>query len=109
MRRRRTLGLRAVTQDLPKSCEEFHELIISANMEQRDWLTDFKDQCRRNLERTVEERMLYGFCYVYKPILDDVSWRSFNSTAEYRQWCRENLPVYLGYGEREHSPKKGVE
>ncbi|MEP6636537.1 MAG: hypothetical protein ABJB97_07405 [Acidobacteriota bacterium] len=43
--------------------------------------------------------MRYGFCYVYKPILDDAPWRSFDSTAAYRKWCRENLPEYLGYGE----------
>ena len=66
---------------------------------ERDSLTDFKDQCKRSLQRSVEERMLYGFNYVYKPVLDDADWRSFGSTAEYRQWCRENLPEYLGYGE----------
>lgn len=65
----------------------------------RDGLADFKEQCQRSLQRTVEERMRYGFNYVYKPVLDDADWRSFSSTAEYRQWCRENLPEYLGYGE----------
>src|SRR5436305_7603817 len=65
----------------------------------KDDLVDFREQCRRNLRRTVEERMRYGFNYVYKPVLDDAEWRSFNSTAEYRQWCRDNLPEYLGYGE----------
>ena len=39
------------------------------------------------------------FNYVYKPVLDDADWRSFNSMADYRQWCHENLPEYLGYGE----------
>ena len=67
-------------------------------MEPRDWLEDFKEQCRRSLSRTVAERMRYGFCCVYKPVLDDAPWRSFNSTSEYRQWCRDNLPEYLGYG-----------
>ena len=66
---------------------------------QRDSLTDFKEECERSLKRSVEDRMHYGFCYVYKPVLDDAPWRSFNSTAEYRIWCRENLPEYLGYGE----------
>jgi hypothetical protein len=66
---------------------------------ENDFLADFKDQCKRSLQRSVEERMLYGFNYVYKPVLDDTDWRSFDSTAEYRQWCRENLPEYLGYGE----------
>ena len=64
---------------------------------QRDWLADFKEQCERSLLRTVEERMRYGFNYVYKPVLDDAEWRSFNSMAEYRKWCRDNLPEYLGF------------
>ncbi|MCL2647588.1 MAG: hypothetical protein FWD61_11375 [Phycisphaerales bacterium] len=33
-----------------------------------------------------------------KPVLDDAKCRSFESTAEYRQWCEENLPDWLGYG-----------
>lgn len=63
-----------------------------------DWLEEFRLQCARNLARSVEERMRYGFCYVYKPVLDDAAWRSFASNAEYRQWCEDNLPIYLGYG-----------
>ena len=63
---------------------------------EQDELEDFRRQCERNLQRTVEERMRYGFCYVYKPVLDDAPWRS---TAAYRKWCRDNLPKYLGYGE----------
>jgi hypothetical protein len=66
---------------------------------ERDGLEDFRQQCRRNLERSVEERMRYGFNYVYKPVLDDADWRSFDTMEEYRRWCRENLPAYLGYGE----------
>lgn len=62
-----------------------------------EWLDEFRAQCERNLERSVAERMRYGFCYVYKPVLDDAEWRSFASTAEYRRWCADNLPVYLGY------------
>ncbi len=64
-----------------------------------DELEDFRQQCERNLQRSVEDRMRYGFCYVYKPVLDDAPWRSFDSTAAYRKWCREKLPEYLGYGE----------
>lgn len=65
----------------------------------QDDLTDFKQQCERSLQRSVQDRMRYGFYYVYKPVLDDAPWRSFNTTAEYRAWCRENLPEYLGYGD----------
>ncbi|HEY3102672.1 MAG TPA: hypothetical protein VGJ69_03725 [Pyrinomonadaceae bacterium] len=64
-----------------------------------DTLKDFREQCERNLRRSVTERMRYGFNYVYKPVLDDAEWRSFDSLAEYREWCRANLPTYLGYGE----------
>ncbi len=65
----------------------------------RDDLEDFRVQCRRNLARSLEQRMRYGFCYTYKPVLDDAAWRSFDSMIEYRAWCQKNLPAYLGYGE----------
>ena len=65
----------------------------------RDEIEDFRNQCERNLRRSVAERMRYGFNYVYKPVLDDAPWRSFESMEEYRRWCRETLPKYLGYGE----------
>jgi hypothetical protein len=64
----------------------------------RDELQEFRRQCERNLERSIAERMRYGFSYVYKPVLDDAEWRSFESMEEYRRWCAENLPSYLGYG-----------
>lgn len=67
-------------------------------MTQPDPMEDFKEQCRRSLARSVEDRMRYGFCYVYKPVLDDAPWRSFDSMADYRKWCQDNLPDYLGYG-----------
>jgi len=65
---------------------------------QRNSMEEFKEQCRRSLSRSVEDRMRYGFCYVYKPVLDDAPWRVFDSMAEYRKWYQENLPEYLGYG-----------
>ena len=64
-----------------------------------DELEEFRKQCERNLQRSVADRMRYGFNYVYKPVMDDARWRSFDSMEEYRRWCRENLPKYLGYGE----------
>ncbi len=72
----------------------------------RDWLEDFRRQCERNLQRSVQERMRYGFCYVYKPVLDDARWRSFDSTAEYRKWCQDHLPKYLGYGKPDDLQKQ---
>ncbi len=58
---------------------------------------DFRDQCRRQMDRPMEQRIKYGFYRTYKPVLDDAPWRAFDSMAEYRAWCEANLPEYLGY------------
>ncbi len=58
---------------------------------------DFRDQCRRQMDRPMEQRIKYGFYRTYKPVLDDAPWRAFESMAEYRAWCEANLPEYLGY------------
>ena len=57
----------------------------------------FRDQCRRQMQRPLDLRERYGFVSIYKPVLDDAPYRVFNTTAEYRRWCDENLPRYLGY------------
>ncbi|HEX4343388.1 MAG TPA: hypothetical protein VH255_08350 [Verrucomicrobiae bacterium] len=68
-------------------------------MKQTDEQTDelFREQCRRQMQRPLALRIKYGFCRTYKPVLDDAEWRSFDSMAEYRQWCEEKLPAYLGF------------
>jgi len=48
--------------------------------------------------RPLKQRLRYAFIKTYKPVLDDVSYRSFVSMEEYRRWCEENLPDWLGYG-----------
>jgi hypothetical protein len=40
----------------------------------------------------------YAFIHTYKPILDDAEFRSFDTMAEYRAFCR-SLPDWLGYGD----------
>ncbi|MBN1656329.1 MAG: hypothetical protein JXA30_21345 [Deltaproteobacteria bacterium] len=59
-----------------------------------EWLADFEAAARR----TLETRFRYAFIRTYKPVLDDAEFRAFDSTAQYRQWCEENLPDWLGYG-----------
>ena len=56
-----------------------------------------REQCRHQLERDVVTRIKYGFCHVYKPVLDDAPVRAFATMAEYRRWCDLALPAYLGY------------
>ena len=59
-----------------------------------DWLADFEAAARRPLRL----RMRYAFIKTYKPVLDDATYRSFETMADYRRWCEQNLPVWLGYG-----------
>ena len=59
-----------------------------------DWLAEFEAAARRSLET----RFRYAFIKTYKPVMDDAPYRSVESMAEYRRWCEENLPDWLGYG-----------
>jgi hypothetical protein len=59
-----------------------------------DWLAEFEAAAQRPLAT----RFRYAFIHTYKPVLDDAPFRAFGTTAEYRRWCEENLPDWLGYG-----------
>ncbi len=62
---------------------------------------DDRDQTWREFEamakRSLKQRITYGFVSTYKPILDDVPYRSFESMKAYRDWCDANLPGWLGF------------
>lgn len=54
--------------------------------------------------RTVEERLQHGLIHTFKPGLDDgPRMRSWDSTADYREWCDEHLEPWLGYCSPERS------
>jgi hypothetical protein len=57
------------------------------------WWEEFEAAARRPLE----QRMKYAFIKTYKPVLDDAPYRTFATMEEYRQWCEDNLPDWLGY------------
>ncbi len=59
-----------------------------------DWLEAFDAAARRPLQT----RMRYAFIRTYKPVLDDVPYRAFDTMEDYRRWCEEHLPDWLGYG-----------
>ena len=59
-----------------------------------DWLAEFEAAARRPLET----QMKYAFIRTYKPVMDDATYRSFDTMEDYRRWCEENLPDWLGYG-----------
>jgi len=60
----------------------------------REWLDEFEAAARRPLK----QRFRYAFIKTYKPVMDDATFRAFDTTADYRRWCEENLPSWLGYG-----------
>jgi hypothetical protein len=59
-----------------------------------EWLAEFEAAARRPLKT----RFRYAFIRTYKPVLDDASYRAFDTMEDYRRWCEENLPDWLGYG-----------
>jgi hypothetical protein len=48
--------------------------------------------------RPLAQRWKYAFIKTYKPVMDNARSRAWATTAEYRRWCEENLPDWLGYG-----------
>jgi len=59
-----------------------------------DWEAEFEAAARRPLPTRVH----FSFIRTYKPVLDDAPYRSFETLADYREWCERNLPTWLGYG-----------
>jgi len=70
------------------------EILTDASSDSQEWLEEFEAAARR----TPEMRMRYAFIKTYKPVLDDATYRSFDSMEDYRRWCEDNLPSWLGYG-----------
>jgi hypothetical protein len=66
----------------------------SADPETVRWWDEFEAARRRPLET----RLRYAFIKTYKPVLDDEPYRAFTTMEEYRRWCEERLPSWLGYG-----------
>jgi hypothetical protein len=60
----------------------------------REWEAEFDAAARRPLR----QRFRYAFIRTYKPVLDDAAFRAFSTTREYREWCEQHLPTWLGYG-----------
>ncbi|MCI0586559.1 MAG: hypothetical protein L0323_06935 [Planctomycetes bacterium] len=59
-----------------------------------DWVADFEASLRRPLRVHVDS----SFILTPLPVIDDAPYRAFDTMEEYRRWCREHLPSYLGYG-----------
>ena len=73
------------------TAEEKLKLLASVPAE---WLAEFEAAARRPLA----QRFRYAFIKTYKPVMDDAPYRVFETMSDYRKWCAENLPDWLGYG-----------
>lgn len=60
----------------------------------REWIDEFEAASRRPLEL----RLRYAFIKTYKPVMDDTSFRAFETMMDYRAWCEAHVPSWLGYG-----------
>lgn len=69
-------------------------LMVKKTSEMEDWHKEFE----ASLKRPLEIRLRYSFIKTYKPVMDDASYRSFDTMEDYRRWCETNLPSWLGYG-----------
>jgi hypothetical protein len=58
-----------------------------------DWIEAFEASLRRPLRL----RLDCSFIRTPRPVMEDAPYRCFETMEEYRRWCRENLPSYLGY------------
>lgn len=58
---------------------------------------EFEASIRRPLPLRIDN----SFIKTYKPVMDDKPYRTFDTTKDYRRWCRKNLPEWLGYGDSE--------
>ena len=77
--------------ELPKD-----ELESTLDSVPADWLAEFEAAARRPLR----QRFKYAFIKTYKPVLDDAPSRSWDTMEEYRQWCEDKLPEWLGYSRK---------
>lgn len=68
---------------------------MTAHSQSKEWHRDFAAA----LHRSLKDRWDYSFIQTYKPVLDDEPYRAFDTLADYRRWCEENLPKWLGYGQ----------
>lgn len=60
-------------------------------------MDDFREICRRNLSRSLEHRIRYGFVRDESYPEHLRGFRAFTTMKEYREWCHQELPDHLGF------------
>ena len=74
-------------------------------MRSREELEAFRRQCERQLRRSVDERIRFGFFRNPNPVRDAGINRSFETMQEYREFCARAYPPHYGYGPADPSKR----
>ena len=72
--------------------------IVNADAKTGPQIAEWEAEFEAAMRRPLPLRMRYSFIRTYKPVLDDAPYRSFETMADYREWCEKSLPGWLGYG-----------
>jgi hypothetical protein len=73
---------------------DIDQMYVPQTEEEIQWWAEFDAAAKRPLK----QRFKYAFIKTYKPVMDDAPYRTFETMADYRKWCEDNLPSWLGYG-----------
>ncbi len=79
----------------------FHAAAGAGDARRLQTLQSIRAEFLPMISAELRQRMKYAFIKTYKPVLDDEPYRSFETMEEYRRWCEDNLPEWLGYGREE--------
>ena len=74
-----------------------HRTLITRCSSAANVPTDYLEEFEAAARRPLSLRWRYAFIHTYKPVLDDASFRAFDTMGDYRRWCEQNLPDWLGY------------
>lgn len=92
MANRREFNVHRLVPESAPDAREVDEDVVDEDLDED--IGDFEAAARRPLA----QHMHNSFIKTYKPVLDDAPYRAFATMAEYRAWCAEALPDWLGYG-----------
>ena len=81
---------------LSKTARRYAERATRMGIDNPEDLMDFAAA----QERPLDEHLRRSQLRTYKPVLDDRPWRAFKTNTEYREWCNNELPAWLGYETR---------
>lgn len=94
--REREAALKAARESFHRRTEALGNVKAPESTPGRENLL-FAEQCRRQLRRSLSDRIRFGFFRNPNPVRDQNVNRSFASLEQYRRFCEERYPEHYGY------------